>query len=384
MTTDLRKDQLEASLKKADNAFKSNQFETAIFLYEFLIVRLEVSDLILRRLSVSYYRTGDFEQAVKYQRLLLDRTQDDGDAFALGLVLLRLGELSLADPYYQKRKMIPDLVRVQVPGVPLWRGQTELKGKTIMLVKEQGCGDLIQFCRYASALVKMGANVLHWVHDPLRELMRHQQGLGRVLDKDEKVGVHYHAYYLDLLPYIPLLESYLPSKEAAYLIAPNNTAQSVVNKIELNGLRQVGLFWSGSKSNQRDKQRSINLDALRPLVQSATGKKVNFYSLSNDSKQREIDASGLNIIDLAEQINDFADLAWAISQMDLVISIDSAGAHLAGAMGCPVIMMIDLLCDWRWKLDRSWYDSMTIYQQQEQGQWQSVIDMVNTDFSKRL
>jgi hypothetical protein len=111
---------------------------------------------------------------------------------------------------------------------------------------------------------------------------------------------------------------------------------------------------------------------------------VNFYSLANDSKQREIDASGLNIIDLAEQINDFADLALAISQMDLVISIDSAGAHLAGAMGCPVIMMIDLLCDWRWKLDRPWYDSMTIYQQQEQGQWQSVIDMVNTDFSKRL
>ncbi|OUR64126.1 hypothetical protein A9Q77_12180 [Marinomonas sp. 42_23_T18] len=384
MIEESRASALQARQKKADIAFKKNQFENAVRLYEYLIVRLELDDFILKRLSVCYYRLGDYEQAVKYQRLVVALTGHDEDEFSLGLTLLRLGELGLADPYYQKRKSNSGLVAAKVPGVPLWCGQTNLKGKTIMLIKEQGNGDLIQFCRYARAFVNMGANVLNWVHAPLRELMKQQEGLGRVLEKDEKVNVHYHAYYLDLLPYLDLLEKSMTQPEAPYLSASQVNIKRLEEYISTNGRPKVGLFWSGSKLNQRDRQRSIKLSALAPIMTSTTGQTVDFYSLSNESKCAEINASGLKIQDLSGSLQDFSDLAAAISQMDLIISIDSGGAHLAGALGCPVIVMIDKLCDWRWQIGRSWYESMTLYQQQTQNQWQPVLEQVSTDFNQRV
>lgn len=384
MIQEARADALQAKLKQADAAFNKSQFENAARLYEYLIVRLALDDFILKRLSVCYYRLGDYEQAVKHQRLALSITDKDEDAFSLGLTLLRLGELGLADPYYQKRKSNSGLVAAKVPGVPQWQGQQNLKGKTIMLVKEQGNGDLIQFCRYARALVNMGATVLHWVHAPLRELMKQQEGIGRVLEKDEKVNVHYHAYYLDFLPYIELLEKYMVKPNGAYLDSPEVKVNQLAASIPANGRPNIGLFWTGSKVNQRDKQRSIQLSSLAPLMRSSSGQKVNFYSLCNESKQAEIDACNLSVQDLSECVNDFADLSGAISHMDFIISIDSGGAHLAGALGCPVIMMIDKLCDWRWQLDRTWYDSMTLYQQQDQGHWKPVLEQVNTDFEHRV
>lgn len=375
---------LQEMKRQADTAFQANQFEAAIVLYEHLMVRLELDANIIKRLSICYYRIDDYEQAVKHQRLALQLTQSDEDAFSLGLTLMRIGELVLADPYYQKRKGMTNLVTAKVPGVPLWRGQSALAGKTIMLVKEQGNGDLIQFFRYARALVNMGAEVLHWVHAPLRELMKQQQGMGRVLEKDEKVNVHYHAYYLDFLPYIDLLEQNISDPDAPYLLPDREKVTALSAHIRETSRPKVGLFWSGSVVNQRGKQRSIGLHQLKPLLQSPTGESVDFYALSNEKTQPIIDAAGLNIQDLSASITDFSELAAAVSQMDLVISIDSAGAHLAGALGCPVIVMIDKLCDWRWKIDKPWYQSMVLYQQKKQGDWLPVIAEVQAEFDQRI
>lgn len=382
LATDMKR--LQDKRVQADSAYQANRHAVAIPLYEYLMARLELDLTIIKRLSVCYYRIDDYEQAVKYQRLALQLSQSDEDAFSLGLTLLRIGELGLADPYYQKRKSMSFMVTAKVPGVPLWRGQTNLKGKTIMLVKEQGNGDLIQFCRYARALVAMGAEVLQWVHAPLRSLLKTQPGMGRVLEKDEAVNVHYHAYYLDLLPYIDLLESNMDNSGAPYLVADSDKVAALTPLLHTGKRTKVGLFWTGNKENLRGKQRSIGLQRLSSLLNSASGKKADFYALSHEQTQHEIDAAGLAIQDLSSGINDFSDLAAAVSCMDFVITIDSAGAHLAGALGCPVIVMIDKLCDWRWKMDKTWYQSMVIYQQKTQGDWSDVITAVQAELDTRI
>jgi ADP-heptose:LPS heptosyltransferase len=149
-------------------------------------------------------------------------------------------------------------------------------------------------------------------------------------------------------------------------------------RLPAHGLR-VGLVWAGNPKHTRDRQRSIALEQLHGLTRLPG---VRFYSLQKGPSAQDLAASSLPIVDLAGQIEDFADTAAIVANLDLVICVDTAVAHLAGALGKPVWLLVPHVGDWRWLRDRSdspWYPTMRLFRQPAIGQWEPVLRQIEKE-----
>ena len=259
---------------------------------------------------------------------------------------------------------------------PLWKGDSSLQGKTILLHAEQGFGDSIQFCRYVALVEASGAEVVLEVPAPLFRLMQGLAGERRVISAGDTLppfDLHCPLLTLPLafkteLHDIPFAPSYLcvdPSLEIAW-------------KLKLGGKRKfrVGVVWSGRKTHRNDHNRSVPLPGLLPL----RSEEVQLFSLNPGVEAADNEFLARNAIATFDgQLADFADTAALISQMDLVISVDTAVSHLAGALGVPIWVMLPFSPDWRWLLDRGdspWYPSMRLFRQPGVGNWQRVLEEV--------
>ena len=259
---------------------------------------------------------------------------------------------------------------------PLWLGGTAIDGKAILLHSEQGLGDTIQFCRYAPMVAARGARVILEVEKSLRELMTTVAGVAQVISKGDPLpDFDVHCPLLSLpLAFGTQLET-IPSGRP-YLRAPS--ANSASWEMRLGPKRpRIGLVWSGNAVHQNDRDRSISLRSLLPLLDiDAT-----FVSLQKDV--RAADAATLaehgRIIQLGDALKDFSDTAAAISQLDLFISVDTSVAHLAGALGMPVWVLLAAAPDWRWLLDwdtSPWYPTARLFRQDDRRTWDSVVPQV--------
>lgn len=263
---------------------------------------------------------------------------------------------------------------------PRWRGE-DPAGKTILLHSEQGYGDAIQFIRYAPLLAEKGANVLVHCPEPLVRLLNTVPGLaGRVMSElPEGLKTDYHCPLMSL----PLLfNTTLQSVPASvpYLAAEAGQVRSWSARLPAGRLR-VGLAWSSDAHRHGDgnvvwskQSRSCPGAALAPL-QAVTG--VCFISLQKDPPPA--DAAALELTDWMEEIGDFADTAALVSSLDLVISIDTAVAHLAGALGKPVWLLLPFDGEWRWLLERGdspWYPTASLFRQRHPGDWGQVMTEV--------
>ena len=259
---------------------------------------------------------------------------------------------------------------------PLWLGDAAIDGKVILLHSEQGLGDTIQFCRYAPMVAARGARVILEVERSLRELMTTVAGVTQVISKGDALpDFDVHCPLLSLpLAFGTRLET-IPS-DIAYLRAPSPTSTNWEARFGPKRPR-IGLAWSGNAVHQNDRDRSISLRALLPLLDiDAT-----FVSLQKDV--RASDAALLEehrkIIHLGDTLKDFSDTAAAISHLDLVISVDTSVAHLAGALGKPVWVLLAAAPDWRWLLDRDtspWYPTARLFRQDDRRTWDSVVPQV--------
>jgi hypothetical protein len=270
---------------------------------------------------------------------------------------------------------------------PLWLGQNEIAGKTVLLHAEQGFGDTIQFCRYVPLVTARSARVILEVQEPLRELMASLAGTTQVVPLDSVLP--------DFDVQCPLLSLPLAFKTrlatipsaVPYLGAPSQAVMDWDTSLGPKRRPRIGLAWSGRPTHKNDHNRSIPLGALLPLLDiDAT-----FVSLQKDV--RPADAKVLNersdLLHFGDEIRDFADTAAIISNLDLVIAIDTSVVHLAGALAKPVWVLLPFMPDWRWLLDRDdspWYPTARLFRQDATQAWDNVIARVHAalrDFIQR-
>ncbi len=262
---------------------------------------------------------------------------------------------------------------------PRWQGGS-LLGRRILITHEAGHGDVIQFCRYASLLKAQGAATIGMICAPsLKALLETLDGLDTIISFDEKIPESGWDFWTPLLSIPYHCKTRLDSIPATlpYLHAPADRIEKWGVLMPQKGLR-VGLVWKGNPHFENDVDRSLaSLDVLAPLgsVAGAT-----FISLQKGEGEDEAaqPPAGLNIINLGSQLTDFADTAAVIMNLDLVICVDTAIGHLAGALGKPCwVLLPEYKTDWRWLTERSdspWYpQTMRLFRQQKMGDWEPVI-----------
>jgi tetratricopeptide (TPR) repeat protein len=260
---------------------------------------------------------------------------------------------------------------------PLWLGDQPVAGKTVLLHAEQGFGDTIQFCRYASVVAALGAKVVLEAQPPLRALLASLDGPAQVVAKGEALpAFDYHCPLLSLPLAFDTRIDTVPSS-IPYLRAPVDRVPRWAARLGTSAAPRVGIAWSGQPKHRNDHNRSIALASLLPLL----GKGVQFVGLQKDvrSRDREILDRHRDLLNLGEELTDFADTAALISQLDLVIAVDTSVAHLAGALGKPVWVLLPFTPDWRWLLDRDdspWYPTARLFRQPASGDWDSVVRKV--------
>jgi len=262
---------------------------------------------------------------------------------------------------------------------PLWDG-ADLRGQRILLHSEQGYGDIIQFVRYATLVARRGGEVVVGCPPPLRSLLATVPGVAQVVtDRSALPPFDLHAPLMSLPAIFQTTLENLP-REIPYLTAP---ATGLDLSAQPGGRLKVGLVWAGEPTHKNDRRRSLPLELFRPW---ADWPGIQWHSLQVGSRTAD-----LNRLNLAEKITDwgsrfrnFGDTARVISQLDLVISVDTAVAHLAGALGKPVWSLHPFAAEWRWMLGREdtpWYPTMRLFRQPAPGDWEGLLQLVTSELA---
>jgi tetratricopeptide (TPR) repeat protein len=262
---------------------------------------------------------------------------------------------------------------------PLWLGQQDLKGKTILLYAEQGLGDTLQFCRYVPMVAARGATVILEVQAPLVKLLQSLPGAGQILAQGAELpAFDFHCPLLSLPLAFKTTLATIPAPPA-YLAAEPAGEQAWRARLGPTGKLRVGLAWSGNPVHKNDHNRSIAFEQFAAVLSPH----CEFVSLQKE--HRTSDAARLAaspVRDLSAQLNDFVDTAALCASLDLVIAVDTSIAHLAGALGKPVWILVPEASDWRWLLERSdspWYPSARLYRQQSGEDWSAALARVRAD-----
>jgi tetratricopeptide (TPR) repeat protein len=268
---------------------------------------------------------------------------------------------------------------------PLWLGNGSLAGKTIIVHAEQGYGDTLQFVRYLPRLAALGAQVVLEVQPNLTSLLAGVKGSSQVIPKGAPLppfDVHCPMMSLPLA-----LKTSLDSipANAPYLAAPSERLGKWRERLSPKRGLRVALAWAGSATHKRDLARSIPLAKLAALFKNHH--EIEWLSVQRDLRDgdAEILGSHSHVRHLGLQLNDFGDAAAVLSLADLVITVDTAIAHLAGALGRPVWVLLPFSPDFRWLLNREdspWYPSARLFRQPAVGDWDSVIARVQESISK--
>jgi Tfp pilus assembly protein PilF len=262
---------------------------------------------------------------------------------------------------------------------PAWNGGDPIAGKTILIHSEQGLGDTVQFCRYVPLVAARGARVIFEVQKPLQSVMASFGGVQVVPKGGSLPAFDLHCPLVSLPHTFGTRLETIPST-TRYLSAPTEHMTRWQSRLEGKPRPRIGLVWSGNPGHERDRERSIGLRGFVPLLHGV-GADVTFVSLQKDVRTE--DAALLkeraDILDYGNAIVDFSDTAALISQLDLVISVDTSVAHLAGALGKPVWILLTYFPDWRWLLSRDdspWYPSARLFRQDHSRTWDGVIARV--------
>ena len=264
---------------------------------------------------------------------------------------------------------------------PLWEGG-DLSGQTFFLRAEQGYGDTIQTIRYAPVLAEMGATVQVGCPPALARLFIDAPGVDTVITGNAgKVSFHSHQAMFSLPRILGTTLETIPGT-VPYLTPPGLAG---VELPATNGLFRIGLTWHGSGSQSPDR-RSVPFDQLLPLVEQ---ERAMFFALQLGEAANEPAQAGVEhkLADLSPLMDDFASTAALIEQLDLVITIDTAVAHLAGALGKPTWLLLSAAPDWRWMLSRHdspWYPSMRLFRQAELGDWSLPLDMLRDELARTI
>lgn len=326
---------------------------------------------------VGLYESGRYAEAIALCENVLPKESDPEANTAYSLALLTLGRFVEGWRQYEYRWFTEPMRSVRVRyDRPRWVGQP-LAGKCILLRMEQGIGDTVQFARYAGPLKAQGARVILHVHAGIAGLAAGFHDVDSVVEKLEPP--YAFDYYIDMLSLPRAAGTTLDTIPATipYLSVAPSYSQKWVPRLAAQGPR-VGLVWSGNPKHARDRARSVALERLAPLW---TVRGVHLVSLQKEV--RDTDAPFMppaGVLDhLGPELEDLCDAAAVIEQLDLLVTVDTGLAHVAGAMGKPVWVLIPTHADFRWLTDRDdspWYPTMRLVRQREPGDWDEVISRI--------
>jgi tetratricopeptide (TPR) repeat protein len=279
---------------------------------------------------------------------------------------------------------------------PLWLGDFPIDGKTILLHAEQGLGDTLQFCRYAALVSALGAKVVLEVPAELIRLVTNLDGVAQLIEQGQPLPpFDCHCPLLSLPLAFRTDLTNMPG-QVPYLFADVHASQRWAERLghdaHANRELKVGLVWAGgnrphvAELRKNDARRSITLEALRPILDVPH---VRFYSLQKGPAAQQLaqlPELGQRIIDYTDELANFADTAALVANLDLVISVDTAVAHLAGALGKPVWILNRFDTCWRWMLERQdspWYSGAQLFRQPALGDWESAIQSARAALATR-
>lgn len=325
------------------------------------------------------------EAAVHFERVIELQPEHAGAQLNSAIARLSLGDFRSGWRRYEWRWRTPDRVAGRRHfAEPLWLGDAELDGRTILLHAEQGLGDTIQFARYAPVVAQRGAKVVLEVQPSLKTLMTQLAGISLIVGRGEPLPRFDLQCPLLSLPLALGTELTTIPDRTPYLSASDAGFAKWSARLPLDAGLRVGLAWSGNPDLKNDRNRSIPLQQLSPLW-SVPG--IQIVSLQRDVRPgdlRLLDRTA-RIVRLGTEWVDFADTAAVIAMLDLVIAVDTAVAHLAGAVGKPVWLLLPFAADFRWMVDRDdspWYPTARLFRQIKRGDWSSVIRVVRDELSK--
>lgn len=307
-----------------------------------------------------------FEHALRLQ-------PDFADAhWNFGLALLLRGDFQRGWPEYEWRLRCRAFSAdgLLLHGVPSWRGEA-LAGKTILLHREQGAGDTLQFLRFVPLLHELGARVLLDVPPELSELAATLSPAVEMLDRSRPFPPPDFTCTLMSLPYRLRVPPEAFSKMLPYLRADAQKVAAWRDRLANSAGVRVGLVWAGNPQHSNDRNRSCPLHFLHPLL---TMPGVSWFSLQKGAASA--DAAAAPLTDVAADLHSYADSAALLQALDLLVCVDTSVGHLAGALGRPVWMLLPFAPDWRWqeaREDSPWYPSLRLFRQSAAGDWKGVV-----------
>ena len=357
-----------------------NRFEDAIDNYnKALAIAPNCAPIYVDR-GKTQQKLGRGEDALASFTRALAIDPDLGDAHLYhGLCQLLRGDFERGWAGYEWRWQTEDFLLIKRDfQQPLWRGHEDIAAKTILLHAEQGFGDTIQFCRFADSIAAKGAKVVLEVQPPLKSLLTNTRGVERILGVGERLpsDFDYHCPLMSLPLALGTRIDTIPA-DVPYLKASPNRKNKWLRRLGNKDRPRVGIAWSGGAMHPNDHNRSIGLSRFLPF----TALELQLVSLQREV--REQDQSILDehddIVHFGDQLGDFSDTAALVSLMDIVISVDTSVAHLAGALGAPTWVLLPFVPDWRWLLDLDdspWYPTVRLFRQPKIGDWERVTERV--------
>ena len=269
--------------------------------------------------------------------------------------------------------------------VPLWLGDVPIQGKTILIHCEQGYGDTLQFCRYMPLLKGLGARVIFSVPKPLQTLMQTLNGVDVVLEDGKSLlDIDFHCPLLSLPLAFKTKISSVPAP-LTYLDSEPSKVEQWKNLLGEKTCTRVGLTWCGNPNHINDHNRSIALEMLLDYLPRG----FDYISLQKGHTAKELSLlqNNSHVRQFGDCLDDFSDTAALTSIMDIVISVDTSVAHLAGSLGKTTWILLPYAPDWRWMLHRKdspWYPSVRLYRQDESMSWMSVMEQVRADLCSQV
>ena len=317
-----------------------------------------------------------YRQAIKYKPDYVDANWN------LALVLLLKGYFEEGWKQYTWRFKKEEIFALRKYSKPLWDGSS-LKNKTLFIYHEQGVGDTLQYIRYVKLLSKQGVKIILGCPSNLLRLMAVIPEINHLTVSEKELPDF--DFFIPMMSIPAILKSDLKTipNNVPYIYTDKKIDHSLIQNHELFN---IGFVWAGNPKHHNDKNRSVELSFFKPLLAL---EEAQFYSLQVGERSNDLtlDSAYANVIDLSSELNDYEDTASIIQQLDLVITVDTSVAHLAGAMGQPVWLLLPCVPDWRWLMDRTdspWYPTMRLFRQQTYKDWQPVFTQLRKALKQKL
>ncbi|MBK7334339.1 MAG: tetratricopeptide repeat protein [Betaproteobacteria bacterium] len=327
---------------------------------------------------------GDFAGATALVSAALRRRPDAAGDFMLAEALIAQGHYSAGWRRYEFRRFQPAMLEGrQHYGKPEWTGQ-DLAGRTILVEAEQGIGDVVWFARYLPLLGAMGARVVFLPRIDMMNVSRRLSGVDQVLvDGEPLPPFDFHVKLMSLAARFHTTLATVPGG-VPYLVADTAHSERWAARLPADGRPRVGIVWAGKPAQPRDRFRSLILDQLLPVLRIPG---VRFHSLQKGPAESQLAdlPADVEFTALGAAFDDLEDLVAAIGEMDLVISVCTGPAHIAGAMGKPVWTLISEPPDLRWltgREDSPWYPTMRLFRQRVPGCWDDVVERVAGELAR--